>query len=73
MNIRRAKSEDFKTLAPPMNQFATTLEDGLEARFHWILERSDQIVLVAEINVELVGYAAAQGYGDFVLAKRACV
>lgn len=63
MNIRHARIEDFEALVQLMKQFATTLEDGLEARFQAVLEHPDHVVLIAEVTGELVGYATAQGYG----------
>jgi GNAT superfamily N-acetyltransferase len=63
MSIRRVKPEDFRALVPLMKQFATTNENGLESRYEHILENPNHVLLVVEIDNEIVGYAAAQGYG----------
>jgi GNAT superfamily N-acetyltransferase len=63
MNVRPAIPEDFTSLVPLMKQFASTLELGLEVRFQAVLEQSDHVLVVAEIQGKILGYAAAQGYG----------
>ena len=63
MKIRNAARDDFSALVPLFKRFATTQEDGLELRFQQLLEHPDHLILVAEIEAKVVGYATVQGYG----------
>jgi ribosomal protein S18 acetylase RimI-like enzyme len=63
VQIRPATLEDFGALVPLMKSFATTREAGLRERFRHVLLSADHVLLVAELEGVVVGYAVAQGYG----------
>jgi GNAT superfamily N-acetyltransferase len=61
--VRPGKLEDFVALVPLMKGFATTRESGLLGRFERVLSSPDLVLVVAELEEVIVGYAMAQGYG----------
>jgi GNAT superfamily N-acetyltransferase len=63
VQIRPAILEDFAALVPLMKGFATTQEAGLLERFERVLLSVDHVLVVAELEGVVVGYAMAQGFG----------
>jgi GNAT superfamily N-acetyltransferase len=61
--VRPGKLNDFVALVPLMKGFATTRESGLLERFERVLSSPDHVLVVAELERVIVGYAMAQGYG----------
>jgi GNAT superfamily N-acetyltransferase len=61
--VRLAQLEDFLNLVPLMKGFAGVRDDGLEDRFRRVVSSPDFVLVVAELEGGIVGYAMAQGYG----------
>jgi GNAT superfamily N-acetyltransferase len=59
-DIRKAQISDFPAL---VSLFASPEHDGLEDRFRSVISSCDHVLVVAELESSIVGYAMAQGYG----------